>query len=517
MKKAMKKLMAALLAVAMVCAMAIPAFAAKGEPVTSSGVSLTNHDFEAYQIFSAKLDSAGRLSDVEWGNGVKGNELLVALQADTTLGDFSKCNTASDVAEKLATFTTEKATKFAAFVANGYLDTTKIAGTGTIDLLSAGYYLIKDVTEVDGEYDASNLTLLLVSGPETVTPQVKTDIPTLQKKVKDKNDSAGTTTTDWQDSADYDIGDIIPYQLTATLGNVSNFDTYYVEFVDIMDHLTYRNITSVKVGDKTLSAGDYTSNWDSANKKLTVSIDDVKQYNATNGSTITVEYTAILDSDAILGSTGNPNEAYLVFSNNPNGDGYGKTAPDKNIVFTYKVVANKIDQDGKDLPGAAFALYKKLPAVPNPEDGTSYIMEGTDAYAPVKELNVGENGEVADKKLTTFEWTGIDDGEYMIKEIITPTGYNSIEPMKFTVTATHDIEAADPKLNSLTGTLESGEIAFTPNNTEGSLTINIKNNQGTTLPGTGGIGTTIFYVLGSILVIGAAVLLITKKRMSAAA
>ena len=508
MKKAMKKLMAALLAVAMVCAMAIPAFAAAGTEVTGSKVDVKNHKFEAYQIFSAKLDSTkGTLSDVKWGDGVKGNELLVALQADTTLGDFINCKNASDVAEKLATFNAEKATKFAAFVAEKYLSTTKTEGTGTITLPSAGYYLIKDVTPVEGKYDASNLTLLLVSGPETVTPQVKTDIPTLQKKVKDKNDSAGTT-TDWQDSADYDIGDIIPYQLTATLGNVSNFDTYYVKFVDTMEHLTYYNITSVKVGDKTLSAGDYTSNWDSANKKLTVSIDDVKKHGATNGSTITVEYTATLDADAVIGSIGNPNEAYLVFSNNPNGDGKGKTAPDKNIVFTYKVVANKVDQDNKPLTGAAFALYKKLPAVPNPEDGTSYIMEGNDAYAPVKELNVGANGEVEDKELTTFEWTGIDDGEYMIKEIITPAGYNSIEPIKFTVTADHQIEAADPKLTELTG----GD-KFTGAVSTGALTANIQNRMGSTLPGTGGIGTTIFYVVGGGLMVAAAILLITKKRM----
>ena len=504
MKKAMKKLMAALLAVAMVCAMAIPAFAAKGEPVTNSGVSLTNHDFEAYQIFSAKLDS-GRLSDVTWGEGVKGDDLLAALKTATTLGDFSKCNTASDVAKILEGFNTEQATKFAAFVANGYLSTTKIAGTGTIDLLSAGYYLIKDVTEVEGEYDASNLTLLLVSGPETVTPQVKTDIPTLQKKVKDKNDSTGET-TDWQDSADYDIGDIIPYQLTATLGNVSNFDTYYVEFVDTMDHLTYRNITSVKVGDKTLSAGEYSSNWDSANKKLTVSIDNVKAFGATNGSTITVEYNATLDADAVLGSTGNPNEAYLVFSNNPNGTGKGQTAPDKNIVFTYKVVANKVDQDNKPLPGAAFALYKKLPAVPT--DGTSHIMEGADAYAPVEALNVDAEGKLVSETRTDFEWKGIDDGEYMIKEIITPAGYNSIEPIKFTVTADHQIEADDPKLTELTG----GD-KFTGSVDHSTLTIEIQNRMGSTLPGTGGIGTTIFYVVGGGLMVAAAILLITKKRM----
>lgn len=505
MKKAMKKLIAALLAVAMVCAMAIPAFAAAGTVVSGSKVDVTKHDFEAYQIFSAKLDSTGKLSDVKWGNGVKGAELLAALQANAALGDFSKCNTASDVAEKLATFTTEKATKFAAFVANGYLDTTKIAGTGTIELLSAGYYLIKDVTEVEGEYDASNLTLLLVSGPETVTPKVKTDIPTLQKKVKDKNDSAGTT-TDWQDSADYDIGDIIPYQLTATLGNVSNFDTYYVEFVDSMDHLTYRNITSVKVGDRTLTAGEYSINWNNADKKLTVSIDNVKAFGATNGSTITVEYTASLDSDAILGSTGNPNEAYLVFSNNPNGEGKGQTKPDKNIVFTYRVVANKVDQDNKPLPGAAFALYKKLPVGFDP--ATSHITQDGDDYAPVEALNVDADGKLVSETRTNFEWKGIDDGEYMIMEIITPAGYNSIEPIKFTVTADHETTADDPKLTELTG----GD-KFTGSVDHSTLTIEIQNKQGATLPDTGGIGTTIFYVVGGGLMAAAAILLITKKRM----
>lgn len=502
MKKAMKKLMAALLAVAMVCAMAIPAFAAAGTEVSGSKVDITNHDFEAYQIFSAKLDTKGTLSDVKWGNGVKDTELLAALQGTT---DFSTCSSASDVAEKLEAFNTEQATKFAAFVANGYLSTTKIAGTGTIDLPSAGYYLIKDVTEVDGEYDASNLTLLLVSGPKTVTPKVKTDIPTLQKKVQDKNDSDGTT-TEWQDSADYDIGDTIPYQLTATLGDVSNFDTYYVEFVDTMKHLTYNNITSVKVDNRTLNAGEYNYDWDSASKTLKVSIDNVKAYGATNKSKIVVEYTAILDSDAVIGSTGNPNTAYLIFSNNPNGTGTGKTAPDKNIVFTYKVVANKIDENDKPLPGAAFALYKKLPTVPT--NGTSYILQDNEPYALIKELNVGVGGKVENETRTNFEWDGIDDGDYMIKEIITPAGYNSIEPITFTVTADHEIEADNPKLIEL-----KGGDKFTGSVDNSSLTISIQNRMGSTLPGTGGIGTTIFYVVGGGLMVAAAILLITKKRM----
>ena len=495
MKKAMKKLMAALLAVAMVCAMAIPAFAA---------VDMTSHTFKAYQIFAGDLNE-GTLSNVTWGKNVTGDTFLAALQSEDPT-NYGSCTDAKAVAEVLSN-SKALANDFAKIAAK-HVTGTPATGTGSVTLPSAGYYLIVDTTDVAGEHDAKNLSLLKVSGATTVTPQVKTDIPTLEKKVQDKNDSTGNT-TDWQDSADYDIGDIIPYKLTATLGELKNYNTYYVEFVDTMDHLTYNGITSVKVGDTTLTSGEYFYYWNEMDKKLTVSIDDVKQYGATNGSTITVEYTAILDDDAIIGSTGNPNEAYLVFSNNPNGDGKGKTAPDKNIVFTYKVVANKVDQDNKPLTGAAFALYKKLPAVPDPKDGTSYFMEGSDAYTLVKELNVGaDRKEVADKTQHTFEWKGIDDGEYMIKEIITPAGYNSIEPIKFKVEADHEIKAADPKLTALTGGDDfTGEVST------GALTTKIENRMGSTLPGTGGIGTTIFYVIGGGLMVAAAILLITKKRM----
>ena len=285
---------------------------------------------------------------------------------------------------------------------------------------------------------------------------------------------------------------------------MSNFDTYSVKFVDTMKHLSYNGITSVKVDDRTLTVGEYDDVWDSTSKTLTVSIKDAKEYGATNGSKIIVEYNAILDSDAVIGSKGNPNEAYLVFSNNPNGTGTGKTAPDKNIVFTYKVIANKVDEHDKPLPGAAFALYKKLPTVPT--NGTSYILQDNEPYALIKELNVGVGGKVENETLTNFEWDGIDDGEYMIKEVITPAGYNSIEPIKFTVTATHETNADDPKFTELLGGDDfTGEVST------GALTTKIENRMGSTLPG--GMGTTLFYVVGGGLMVAAAILLITKKRM----
>lgn len=483
--KHLKKIVSLLLTAVMVLAMCIPVMAAN--------VDITNHEFEAYQIFIGDLDGK-KLSNINWGNGVNGSELL----AEAAL---TGCTTPTAVAEKLIGESPEISSDVFIELVSKHLTDTKTSGTGSIALPAAGYYLIKDITNVKDKPDAKNLTLLKVSAAETVTPTVKTDKPTLVKKVKDTNDSTGAT-TDWQDSADYDIGDTIPYQLTATMGNISNYDTYYVKFWDTMNHLTYTGITSVKVGTKTLTAGQYTVGWDSDRKQLTVQIDDVKLYGATEGTKVVVEYTATLDADAVIGSAGNPNEAYLQYSNNPNNAGSGETGStptDKNIVFTYKVVANKVDEKKHALTGAAFELQKR---------------DKNGNYQTVSICNATKKSdgtyELTDNARTSFEWNGIDDGVYKIIEVITPAGYNSINPIEFTVTADHDILSDNPQLTKL-----SGGDAFSGEVSTGTLTTAIENKSGSSLPETGGIGTTIFYVVGVVLMLGAGVLLITKRRMSA--
>ena len=489
MKKAMKKLMAALLAVAMVCAMAIPAFAA---------VDISSHTFEAYQIFAGDLNE-GTLSNVKWGSNVTDPDFLNALKTANTA--YSACTDAKGVAEALSS-TPSLAADFAKFAAEHVTGTAVATGTGSVTLLSAGYYLIVDTTDVTDKHDAKNLSLLKVSGATTVTPQVKTDIPTLEKKVQDKNDSTGNT-TDWQDSADYDIDDMIPYKLTATLGNLSNYDTYYVKFVDTMTNLTYvTGSATVQIDNGTpLTPSQYKLTWDETSKTLAIEIANVKALGADNNSVITVEYNATLDSSAAIGSTGNPNSAYLVFSNNPNGEGTGKTPEDKNIVFTYKVDANKVDPEGNSLPGAAFELFKKV------KDSSGNITWESKGVANATKHEDGTYTITDAEHVMNFVWNGIDDGDYKLVEVVTPAGYNTMDALFFTVTATHDEEAADPKLLTLTGNPFSGDVS------SGILTSQIENNRGTTLPGTGGIGTTIFYVIGGGLMVAAAILLITKKRM----
>lgn len=179
----------------------------------------------------------------------------------------------------------------------------------------------------------------------------------------------------------------------------------------------------------------------------------------------------------------------------------GKTPDDTVIVFTYKVVANKVDENNVALKGAAFKLEKKI--------GSEYQL--------VDFVNATETAgkyTIVDPNKTTFEWTGVDDGDYRLTEIITPEGYNTIAPIEFTVTAGHkkefDFGTRTEVLESLTGGDKvSGNVST------GQLTTDVVNKKGSSLPSTGGMGTTIFYVVGSILVLGAAILLITKKRMSA--
>ena len=501
MKKAMKKLMAALLAVAMVCAMAIPAWAAgtgtgTGTAASAAPAGTTTYTitidnpvgtYEAYQIFSGDLHD-GTLSNVVWGSGVTAD-------GQTYFG------TAKD---KAAALNESNVKAFAEEVSNYLATPSGTYAAGEITGLTAGYYLVKNSSV--GDHETYTSFILKVVKNVDVSP--KGDKPTLEKKVKDINDTTDDTTSSWQDSADHDIGDEVPFQLTAKIAsNFADYKTYKFVFHDVqsagLDFL--ENTVTVKVGNAMLTADQFDVITDTDDGcTFHVVIEDLKQIrSAAADAKVVVEYKSKLNKKAVIGSKGNPNEAYLEYSNNPyDTNGTTTTPKDKVTVFTFKVVANKVDGDTKQsLKGAAFALYK---------------MDKDSAWQLVGLCNATENEgnyTLENAERTDFAWEGLDDGEYMIKEIITPAGYNTIADQTFTVAARHDTEADDPKLTVLTGNKITGDITFTVTPADGALATTIENNRGTTLPGTGGIGTTIFYVVGGGLMVAAAILLITKKRM----
>lgn len=495
----MKKLMAALLAVAMVCAMAIPAFADSSSSTGSAATTKytitapkNGHTYEIYQIFTGDYDPSNKtmLTNIKWGKNGKGGAVGDAVD-QAILNELSGVVSYASDHDKLA-------------VIEKYVTLTNpvetIVDGGSVEV-DGGYYLIKDQ---DGSLSGSEpYTTYLVSVVGTVNISPKSNaVPEFKKKLKDTNDSTGDV-SDWQDSADYDIGDDIPFRLQGTVPeDYDSYKTYYYAFHDVEEAgLTFDpDSVEVFVGDEvtgTKITTGYTVDTSPADGcTFEIVFDDLKKVSGvTANSIITVTYKSQLNGNAVLGEHGNVNKAQLEYSNNPRGDGKGETPWDNVIVFTYKVVVNKIDQAGDPLEGAQFTLTKKT-------------KNGTDV---VKTMDVNTT-------LTQFTLSGLDDGEYTLTETVTPAHYNTISPITFTVTADHKIDwdsisTRDNVLTSLSGEKKVGEITFNVDKKAGTLTTDVVNNIGTTLPGTGGIGTTIFYVVGGGLMVAAAILLITKKRM----
>ncbi len=539
--KRMKKILSILLSVVMVMAMGITAFAeednasGEGQTGTTYSVTITNATgtYEIYQVFTGDLDAATKtLSNVKWGKDVDSFEYTTKDAQEATdnkpAEEAKKSDNASEIAEYLATKTDDSAVakdfaKTAIDNVNGSNSGTATAtdGTAIFTNLKAGYYVVKNTSVKDDE----SYTEYILQVVGNVEVKNKADVPEFEKKVKDTNDTTGVT-TDWQDSADYDIGDVIPFQLKGTIAdNYDEYSTYYYAFHDQEEtRLTFKEIKSVYVknGDQKteLTAGQYdlkTTGFSDGcsfevvfnNLKTLVDENNNKIVKAT--SEIYVEYTSTLNDSAVLGSQGNVNKAKLEFSNNPNGDGHGTTPWDNVIVFTYKVVIDKVDDSDQPLTGAEFTLTKKVAK----KDSDGNVVNGQDGKP---EYDAKTVAVVKSDEGTKFTFKGLDDGQYILTETVTPAGFNTIDPITFTVTADHKIEWTTEErtdvLKELKGDKVTGEISFTSDETEGSLTATVINKKGSVLPSTGGIGTTIFYVVGAILMIGAGVILVSRRRVN---
>jgi len=489
--KLFKKFASFVLAFTMVMAIAMPSIvkAAGNGSITITGAN-AGHTFEAYQIFAGDV-SGSTLSNLKWGSGV-------STEGQTALGDAKT---------KAKSLNDSSAAKTFAYEVSKYLATA--SGTSVVDgknykinNLKPGYYLVKDKDGSVTGQDSYTKFILEVVGND-VSAKVKSSVPTSEKKVMDANDTEGTK-TGWQDSADYDIGDQVPFQLTGTVAQDYNDykGAYQLVFHDTLSNGLTFNASSVKVyvNDSTdpVDADKYTiTNPTADGHSFDVTIHDVKSL-GTDVSKVRVEYTAELNENAVIGSLGNPNKMYMEFSNNPNneqGGDKGQTPEDKVIVFTYKVVINKIDSRRIPLAGAAFKLEKVL------TNGEKKL---------VKEYTIGADENDLEK--TKFEFTGLDDGQYILTETVAPEGYNTMDPITFNVIASHDTVSADPKLTDLNGNPVNGEIEFTANKDKGTLTAAVVNYQGDELPSTGGMGTTILYAAGVILILAAGAFLVMQKK-----
>lgn len=586
-----------------------------------------NHEYVAYQIFKGELINAdGQISfsTVSWGKNIDGTRFLNALKSDAEFmvsghNLFESCTTPAEVMERLSLCNKMQlvAQHASECLING-TDVTKVstgnAGIYQMTFSEAGYYLFLDNVKEGATLspgDSLSKYMMKVVESVTITPKSQ-EIPTIEKKVLDNNDSATAQSTfglgdtkdtmltsmfgkTWLDAVDHDIEDEVVYRIKVDLptdgdlntgaegGGFNFYKNYKIEIIDtISPGLTLMEASPrIFIGKGNTAAGyreitNETSTADGHDAVITPAgihksytdnvlrfqINNVKAENigAQGGDSIYIFYKCVLNKNAIVGDGGNPNTVSLKYSNNPTSNTLGETEEDTNIVFTYNFRVNKVDGENRALTGADFRLDKFYASyrVPDPGTGKAVFYDATfqqgkgriwfDAatkkYFKNKVTNEvveaattpGENWEEIPTKIefdeignvwveeqsktatgATFMFSGIDDGTYLLTETVTPTNYNSIDPITFQVVSTKAQDPARPELTGLQVTGEGGLVlqgfVVDKTNNSNSITATIQNSKGSRLPSTGGSGTTLIYILGILLVVGAGAALVVKTRM----
>lgn len=527
MKSLMKKVFAAAAAIATVFGLAATTVAtanAAGGNATLT-VSTTDTKFagkavNAYKMFSATVSSDGGavsytlndawkpffknsvgLTDVTDENvNDKANDYVSKLK-DSTLVAFA--TKASNWAQTKANNITADAT------ATVSADASNGKYTATFTGLGYGYYVVAVPGATLANAKSQYATLVSVHSTK-VDADIKGDLPTVDKKVQ--VDGTG------KDATDAKISDTLTFTLTSTIPDMSAYDTYTFNFKDTLSKgLTFGQVKSVKVENVTLTENtDYTVTTPTAsnNNTLTVAMKDFKTKQQANaGKKITVTYTATLNENAVVGGAGNVNSAKIQYSNNPSTNGTGESEPSKVRVFTYGFTVDKYTGDqytdaATRLAGAKFTL------APKNGDPMSFVQVNAGSATANAVYRVAKAGETGTTTITTPEngkvdFQGLKNGEYTLTETEAPAGYNKLA------------SAIGVKVDGRNDGTDNTDatVTITYNNDNGSVygehasngVIPVRNKSGVTLPGTGGMGTIAFTVIG-VLVIALGVAWTLKRK-----
>lgn len=540
-----KKILALLLAMAMTMGMSTVAFAAEQKTdnvLTVKGIenAKDNHNYVAYQIFTGKyeeLDGEKHLVDIKWGSAFGGESTGAKTIGGTEY--VSGAAFAKAISDGKMAFDSAEAQKLAS-------DIMKASPENAISLtwdnssktykatgLKDGYYLVCDTEITDGQdpadgiQDTATRYVLTMIGDDNDTITVKATTVSIDKMVEETNDSnSGDADNGWhKDSASWDVGDKVPFMYEVTIpSDIDNYEEAYIfKFVDTMTKgLTFNNDVKVTIGDAAYTSATTTLNADFVDEEgkdqdnmdatFTVTTADLRNKGYA-GKKMVVTYSATLNADAVV-KDGEVNHVHLVFNNDPHGDGKGKTPDVTVVVFTFELDVNKVDQDNQPLAGAKFTLYKKVANDATADslklDTTSknalvwldseYKVTTSDADGAQQYLSYGEVEAVAKNGKYTGEFKGIDDGNYVLVETVTPDGYNTSAPKTFTISADHSKNPIEVKM-------DGKEM------TDNIATVDVINQGGAILPATGGVGTTLFYVIGGILIVGGGAMLFVKRKM----
>ena len=494
MKKAMKKLMAALLAVAMVCAMAIPAFAAEGSTTAGTGSitingAIAGQTYKIYRILNLEANEGFTaykytINDV-WAGFVNDHTDVFTVKNDIVTSTVTDAAKIQDLANAAGKYAEDH---------NLTADGTATAADPTVSNLPLGYYLVVSTPALS----VNSLCSLGTTNPN-VTINEKNGKPTITKQVEH---AAGSPAS----ANDATVGDTVKFYVT--IDAIDGKPENYVMHDKMDEGLTFDSSSvTVKRGETILKKGtDYELITSPADHD-TFDIKFEKNVVKTN-DVFTVTYTATLNEKAVVGTPGNKNETKLTYGDNQHVD----AQPTKTYTWSFNIFKYFMDGNKKEkgLEGAQFILYRK--ASTNSESENEYAV--MDANGKIKNWSSGENNAtvLTSPASGNLTMSGLANGTYYLKEKEAPQGYNPLEnPIEIMITAESWTTSGTPsaKIEYKTSTAEGATFVEAADGT----TVKVENKSGTVLPSTGGIGTTIFYVIGGGLMVAAAILLITKKRM----
>ncbi len=540
-----KKLMSVLLVVLMLATMALPAMADDAKTITIKS-TVPGHTYTAYQILSGEVTTAGILSTPKWGTGLKDDDedhvasFLSALKANDSF-KHEGTNVFSGVTDE-TTFVgivgtwgyNDPEVKALADVivskltSTGYTSGTHTGNKYTISVPAAGYYLIKDTGALgtDGATDY----LLYVTGSTEIAP--KNSAPTFNKLV------GSSETGNFDKAVDAQVGDKVWFRLETTLPSLFNdYKQFHAHYTDVLpaglvpvggsstgkiriehaDSSDPINLTAtISVTPNYVDPSDHSKGITSTS--LSLDLDDIKDQLPVNAELnlndkIVIMYSATVTKDAVMGKNGadnfgNSNNAALRYTNDMNYEGEDvskeATITSSANVYVYQAEFTKVDSaSSSPLKGAKFHLYRNIGSSleKNYAIIENSVITGWTTTKPADSaaLVSGDDGK--------FIVKGLDALSYHLEEIDAPEGYNELkEPVLFTINSTITVG----NLTGLSMTVDGATIAGTVD--DGKVTGNIKNTPGTGLPATGGMGTTIFYIAGAVLLLGSITAFAVKKR-----
>lgn len=496
----MKKIISVLVAIILTATLfVVPSFAADNGKITITGTS-SGKAFNIYRIFDLSLsDGEDNQKSYSYTINEDFKAFFTAKNLNTDQEAVDYFEDITDNSDEIKAFAEEVKLYALTNTINGKLRAVAAGDTLEISNLPLGYYLVYP------EGGSNALCALTTTDPET-SITVKSDYPTINKNIIENSNKVKTGV--------YAVNETITFELKSKVPDMTGYDKYYFVINDTLDAgFDYIGISTIDVGSKSDFEVDVDYSVTATDKtKLKIVLNDFINYTA--GDDIVITYTAKLNSNAVLGSAGNVNEVLLIHSDDPyfdyqgtneplDGEPVGVSPKDYVKAFTFKFQGTKVNDSDETLSGAKFSLW--TPTAITGADTKTYKASDSDPeitlYKIVGDLETGSDGIISHS---------VKNGTYYLYEDVAPSGYNALtDPIIFTVSSTTTdgtltLDALDVADNSdVTATLSTGLI-----------TTEILNKVGTIMPETGGIGTTIFTVLGILIMAGAVLsfIVINKKK-----